>query len=61
MMMSVVVLLAVAGMTVVWSCERILRKRNRSTAAYEVAEETDTTYRARRSGGDRLAVRSHSL
>ena len=61
MMMSAVVLLAVAGMTVVWSCERILRKRNRSTAAYEVAAETDVTYLARRSGADRLPARSHFL
>ena len=69
MMMSAIALLAVAGITVVWSFERILRKRNRSTVAYEVTAETDATYLARRSRADtlteshrvRLPARSHSL
>ena len=68
-MMSAIVLLAVAGITVVWSFERILRKRNRSMAAYEVMAETDASYLARRSSADpltenhpvRLPARSHSL
>ena len=59
MMISAVVLLVVAGMTVVWSFERILRKRSRSIAAYEVTAETNATYLARRSGADRLPARSH--
>ncbi len=69
MMMSAIVLLAVAGITVVWSFERIQRKGNRSAAAYQVTAETDSTYLARRSGAGtlteshpvRLPARSHSL
>ena len=68
MMMSAIVLLAVAGISVVWSFERILRKGNQSSAAYKVAAEADSTYLARRSRADtvteshqvRLPARSHS-
>ena len=69
MMMSAIALLAVAGITVVWSFERIRQKQNRYTAAYEVTAETDATYLARRSTADtlteddsvRLPARSHLL
>ena len=69
MMMRAIALLAVADILVVWSFERILRKGNQSTAAYQVATETDSTYLARRNGADTLAerhpvllpARSHSL
>lgn len=45
--MSALVLLAVAGITVVWSLERILRKRIRYTASYEVTAVIDAGYLAR--------------
>ena len=69
MMMRAIALLAVADILVVWSFERILRKGNQSTAAYQVAAEMDSTYLALRSGADtltedhpfRLPARSHSL
>ena len=48
MMMSAVVLLTVAGITVVWALERISRKKSQYTAAYEVTELIDAGYRARR-------------
>ena len=46
--MSAVFLLAVAGITVVWSLERIRRKKVRPTASYEVAAVIDAGYLARR-------------
>ena len=48
MMMGAVVLLAVAGITVVWALERISRKKSQCTASYEVAEVVDAGYLARR-------------
>ena len=48
MMMSAVVLLAVAGITVVWALERIRRKKSQYTASYEVTEVIDSGYLARR-------------
>lgn len=47
-MMSAVVLLAVAGITVVWSLERIRRKKIRCTASYEVTALIEAGYLARR-------------
>ena len=52
MMMSAVVLLAVAGITVVWALERISRKKSQCTGScevsYEVTEVVDAGYLARR-------------
>ena len=48
MMMSAVVVLAVAGVTVVWALERIRRKKSQCSASYEVTEVIDAGYLARR-------------
>lgn len=47
-MMSAIVLLTVAGITVVWSLERIRQKKSQYTASYEVTEVIDAGYLARR-------------